>query len=156
MRVLVAGGATGIGRASVERLRRAGSDVYLADLNDAAAGEVVSKAAPGRGFSGHCDLGAPEGPETAVAEAVRLLGGLDAVVFCAGFLVEAELADTTLEDWDRTIVVNLRAPFLLAKAALSHLALAPSGRLVITSSVAAFREASVPSPTPPRKAGSSP
>jgi NAD(P)-dependent dehydrogenase (short-subunit alcohol dehydrogenase family) len=138
-RVLIAGGATGIGRASVERLRSSGWDVYLADINEDAARELVSRPAPGRGVSGFCDLGDAKGPGAAVSNAVAELGGLDAVVFCAGVLVEAELADTTLEQWERSMAVNLRAPFLLAKSALPHLTNSAHGRLVITSSVAAFR-----------------
>ncbi len=139
MRVLVAGGATGIGRATVQRLRSSGSDVYLADINESAARELVDQPALGRGFSGYCDLGCADGPAAAVAEAAHIMGGLDALVFCAGVLVEAELADTTREDWERTISVNLTAPFLLSKSALPHLADSAAGRLVLTSSVAAFR-----------------
>ena len=63
---LVVGGASGIGRATVELLRGQGTDVYLADIDAAGAARVVGADAPGRGFSGHCDLGSTDGPVRAV------------------------------------------------------------------------------------------
>jgi NAD(P)-dependent dehydrogenase (short-subunit alcohol dehydrogenase family) len=136
---LVAGGATGIGRATVELLRSQGTDVYLADINAAGAAAVVAAEAPGRGFSGYCDLGTVDGPGEAVHDAVTALGRLDVLIVCAGFLVEAELADIALADWERTMAVNLRAPFLLAQAAAKELGQSPQGRIILTASSAAFR-----------------
>ena len=136
---LVAGGATGIGRATVDLLRAQGTDVYLADINEAGAAEAVSSAAPGRGFSGYCDLGTVDGPGQAVRDAVSALGRLDIVVVCAGVLVEAELEHLVLSDWERTMAVNLRAPFLVAQAAARELSRSPHGRIVFTASSAAFR-----------------
>jgi NAD(P)-dependent dehydrogenase (short-subunit alcohol dehydrogenase family) len=136
---LVAGGATGIGRATVELLRSGGTDVYLADIAaDAAAGAVAAKA-PGRGLSGYHDLATVDGPRDAVEAAVTAFGRLDALIVCAGFLVEAELGKIVIEDWDRTIATNLRAPFLLAQAAADALAHSGHGRIVLTGSTAAFR-----------------
>jgi NAD(P)-dependent dehydrogenase (short-subunit alcohol dehydrogenase family) len=136
---LVVGGASGIGRATVELLRGQGTDVYLADIDAAGAARVVSAPAPGCGFSGHCDLGSTDGPVHAVQEAVTALGRLDAVIVCAGVLVEAELGEIRLQDWEQTIAVNLRGPFLLVQAAAKHLAESPHGRVILTASTAAFR-----------------
>jgi NAD(P)-dependent dehydrogenase (short-subunit alcohol dehydrogenase family) len=66
-------------------------------------------------------------------------GRLDALIVCAGLLVEAELGKIGIEDWDRTIATNLRAPFLLAQAAADALAHSGHGRIVLTGSTAAFR-----------------
>jgi NAD(P)-dependent dehydrogenase (short-subunit alcohol dehydrogenase family) len=136
---LVAGGATGIGRATVELLRAQGTDVYLADINAYAAAALVSAEARGTGVSGYHDLATADGPGQAVTAAVAAFGRLDAVVVCAGLLVEAELGDIRIEDWDRTIATNLRAPFLLAQAAAGALAESEHGRIVLTGSTAAFR-----------------
>jgi NAD(P)-dependent dehydrogenase (short-subunit alcohol dehydrogenase family) len=136
---LVAGGAGGIGRATVELLRAQGMDVYLADINADAAASVVAAEAPGRGRSGCHDLATTDGPGQAVESAIGAFGRLDALIVCAGFLVEAELGRIGLEDWDRTMAVNLRAPFLLAQSAAAALARSEHGRIVLTSSTAAFR-----------------
>lgn len=68
-----------------------------------------------------------------------MLGRLDALIVCAGVLVEAELGEIRLEDWEQTIAVNLRGPFLLVQAAAKHLAQSGQGRVVLTASTAAFR-----------------
>lgn len=139
--VLIAGGATGIGAATAVRLRSAGADVHIADIDTARAADVIAAAAwnPGTGTVTHCDLSTSDGPARAVAEAVEAHGRLDAVVVCAGLLVETELSDFTVADWDRTMALNLRAPFLLTQAAAPHLTKSPAGRVVLTGSTAAFR-----------------
>ena len=139
--VLIAGGASGIGAATVARLRAAGADVHVADIDTAGAAAVVAAQAhhPGSGTVGFCDLATPDGPGQAVVEALAVHGRLDAVVFCAGLLVETALADFTVAEWDRTMAINLRAPFLVAQAAAPALAASPHGRVVLTGSTAAFR-----------------
>lgn len=137
--VLVVGGASGIGRATVELLRSRGSDVYVADVDERGAAAVIATDAAGRGFSGHCDLGSIEGPAQVVQEAIVALGRLDVLIVSAGVLVEAELDEITVEDWERTIAVNLRGPFLVAQAAAKALAQSGHGRIIFTASTAAFR-----------------
>jgi dihydroanticapsin dehydrogenase len=136
---LVAGGATGIGRATVELLQATGTDVYLADIDARSAASVVANGARGRGVSGCHDLSTVDGPRQAVEAAIGAFGRLDALIVCAGFLVEAELGSIGIEEWDRTIAVNLRAPFLLAQAAAGALQRSEHGRIVFTGSTAAFR-----------------
>jgi NAD(P)-dependent dehydrogenase (short-subunit alcohol dehydrogenase family) len=136
---LVAGGATGIGRATVELLRAQGTDVYVADIDEDGAAAVVAAASPGRGLSGRHDLATLDGPRQAVDAAIGAFGRLDALVVCAGFLVEAELSDIAIQDWERTIATNLRAPFLLAQAAAGMLTRSEHGRIVLTGSTSAFR-----------------
>jgi NAD(P)-dependent dehydrogenase (short-subunit alcohol dehydrogenase family) len=136
---LVVGGASGIGRATVELLRSQGTDVYVADINASSTAQVISANAPGRGFGAYGDLGSVDGPKQIVQDAVVALGRLDAVIVCAGVLVEAELDAISLEDWERTMAVNLRGPFLLVQAAAKVLAQSTHGRVVLTASSAAFR-----------------
>ncbi|GAA2586651.1 SDR family NAD(P)-dependent oxidoreductase [Dactylosporangium fulvum] len=135
---LVAGGATGIGRATVRALRAAGTDVYLADLNDAAAREVAAQEAPGRIVVGHHDLADRHAPEAAVAAALQAFGRLDHVVVTAGLHVVAPLESFQFEAWEATMAVNVRAPYLLAQAAMAALA-DTRGSIVFTGSTAAHR-----------------
>ncbi|MFC6081224.1 SDR family NAD(P)-dependent oxidoreductase [Sphaerisporangium aureirubrum] len=139
--VLIAGGASGIGAATAARLRAAGADVHVADIDAAGATEVVKALDhhPGAGTAGHCDLSTEDGPALAVADALAAHGRLDAVVFCAGLLVETELDAFEVADWDRTMALNLRAPFLITQAAAPALRASGNGRVVLTGSTAAFR-----------------
>ncbi|WP_285585660.1 SDR family oxidoreductase [Herbidospora sp. NBRC 101105] len=139
--VLIAGGASGIGAATAARLRAAGADVHVADIDAAGAAEVVKAldAHPGSGTASHVDLATADGPAQAVADAVEAHGRLDAIVFCAGLLVETELANFSASEWDRTMALNLRAPFFMTQAAAPHLAASAHGRVVLTGSTAAFR-----------------
>jgi len=137
--ILVAGGATGIGRAAVRAFRARGDTVLLADLDLEGAQRVVDE--PGRGAAAAfaCDLGTVDAPSAAVEAAVALGGGLDAVLANAAVLRAAPLADWTAQDWDRSLAVNLRGPFLLAQAAAPHLRRSPLASLVFTASTGAFR-----------------
>ncbi|WP_459804263.1 SDR family NAD(P)-dependent oxidoreductase [Herbidospora sp. RD11066] len=139
--VLIAGGASGIGAATAARLRAAGADVHVADIDAAGAAEVVKAldTHPGSGTASHVDLATADGPAQAVADAVDAHGRLDAIVFCAGLLVETELANFSASEWDRTMALNLRAPFLTTQAAAPFLKDSPHGRVVLTGSTAAFR-----------------
>ena len=137
--VLVAGGASGIGRAAVRGFRARGDSVLVADLDLARAQEVAAEDLPGPAAALGVDLSTPSGPAAAVAAAVEHGGSLDVVFGNAGLLRAAPLAEWTVEDWDRTMALNLRAPFLLAQAAAPHLRRSPLARLIFTSSTGALR-----------------
>ncbi len=137
--ILVAGGATGIGRAAVRAFRARGDDVLLADLDAEGAQRVVDEPGKGRARALVCDLGTVEGPAEAVAAAVALGGGLDVVLANAAVLHAAPLAEWTARDWDRSLAVNLRGPFLLAQAAAPHLERSPLASVLFTASTGAFR-----------------
>lgn len=134
------GGATGIGAAVVSALRERGDDVVLADTNAAAGRELCSRPSVGRGGFVEADLATVEGAHVAVDAALDFADGrLDAVFYNAGILEAHELADWTVQAWDRSIAVNLRGPFLVAQRAATALAASPTGRIILTSSTGAFR-----------------
>lgn len=132
--VVVAGGATGIGRACVETLRSDGVDVYLADINLDAAAPLVDDGV----VLGRHDLADPAAPAMAVAAALDAFGRLDGIVVTAGLHVVGPVEQYPVDDWDRTMAVNVRAPFLFAQAATGALA-ETGGSIVLTGSTAAFR-----------------
>lgn len=139
--VLIAGGATGIGRATAQRLLEQGVNVHIADIDEAGARKAVESfgLTDGRAtVSGH-DLTEDTAPAAAVAEALGEHGGLDGLVVCAAMLVEQELDDFQVHDWDRTMALNLRAPFLLTQAAAPALRSSANGRVALIGSTAAFR-----------------
>jgi NAD(P)-dependent dehydrogenase (short-subunit alcohol dehydrogenase family) len=137
--VLVAGGASGIGRAVVRAFRARGDAVLVADRDAEGAERTAGEELPGPAAALVCDLAEPAAARDAVEAAVQLGGGLD-VVFCnAGVLLARPLAEWTVADWDRTMAVNLRAPFLLTQAALPHLRRSSTPRVVVTSSTGGLR-----------------
>jgi len=107
---LVTGGRSGIGRAIARRLRDEGARVFTAQRGE--DGEFESFAA---------DFTDPAGAAGAVAAAVQRAGRLDVLVNNAGVMQEALVEDMPLSDWERTLAVNLTAPFMLIRAALPHL-----------------------------------
>ncbi len=137
--VLVAGGARGIGRAVVRAFRARGDAVLVADRDGDCARETAAEQLPGPAEAFVADFADPDAPAEAVAAAVAHGGGLDVVFANAGVLLARPLAEWTVEDWDRSMAVNLRAPFLLAQAALPHLRGSSLPRIVFTSSTGALR-----------------
>ena len=156
MRVLVTGAASGIGRATCVRLARdakaAGRAARVAAVDVGPSSQLDGLAAELRELGAealpvHGDMGTPDAPGRAVAEAVQRFGGLDGVVSNAGINRPGPLVEYAVEDWDRLFAVNTRATWLLAKAA--HPALRASGGASWRSPPcrgATFTRASAPTP----------
>lgn len=107
---LVTGGRSGIGQAIARRLADEGARVFTAQRGADA------------GFEGiEADFTDPAAPDAVLAELVGRAGRLDVLVNNAGMMQEATVEATSLADWERTLRVNLTAPFLLIRAALPHL-----------------------------------
>lgn len=136
--VLIVGGATGIGRATALAMSAEGHVVTLADI-DLSGAQRVAAEAPGQIVAVACDVGTTDGPAAAVAAAVAAGGGLDTLIANAGVLIAHPLAEWTVEDWDRTMAVNVRGPFLLAQAAAPHMSVSPNASIVFTASTGSFR-----------------
>ncbi|MGD8863784.1 MAG: SDR family oxidoreductase [Myxococcales bacterium] len=137
-RVLLTGGSRGIGRAVAEALLARGDRLVLLARDPAALGDF-----PGEG--GHAvveaDLDDVHGVERAVDRAAEALGGLDAVVSCAGIVEYAEVGAVSGASLSRQLAVNLQAPFLIAQRAAGHLQRAGGGAMVLMSSTLATRPA---------------
>jgi NAD(P)-dependent dehydrogenase (short-subunit alcohol dehydrogenase family) len=137
--VLVTGAASGLGRATALRLGRAGAQVCLVDvaaegleetarmLNEAGAQSLVHVA----------DLSVRETCPKAVAAAVEAFGRLDALCNVAGVHMARHTTQMTPAEFDKTLAVNLAAPFALIQAAIPHL-LETHGAVVNVTSCAAF------------------
>jgi NAD(P)-dependent dehydrogenase (short-subunit alcohol dehydrogenase family) len=134
---LITGGGGEIGGAIARRFAREGARVLVADI-DAAKAETVAasaRAAGGTAQSVECNVSDPTQSERAVRRAVEAFGGLTTLVNVAATVIPDGNAETlSLEDWNRTMAVNLTGPFLMCKFAIPELRKAGGGTIVnITS-----------------------
>jgi NAD(P)-dependent dehydrogenase (short-subunit alcohol dehydrogenase family) len=131
--VLVTGGATGIGRVIAETFLSAGARVLVCDCDgDALAQELARQGE----LSGHrCDISHPNEVAGLFAQVSGTLGGLDVLVNNAG-VSGPTAAVVALEDWERTMAVNLNAQFLCTRLAIPMLKHAGGGSIVSISSAA--------------------
>lgn len=137
-RAIITGAGSGIGRAAAERLAAEGAAVALLDKRSATLEQVASDI-HGAGGSAHaltCDVGSEDQVEKAVQTAADALGGIDSVFANAGTAGAGWIHETTLEDWERVIRVNLTGVFLTAKHTIPYLLECGGGAVVTTGSVA--------------------
>jgi len=137
---LVTGGSRGIGAAIARRLAADGAAVALTyGAGQQAADNVVRaiESAGGRSLSIRADNTDADAVRMAVAETVRGLGGMDVLVNNAGIAVVAPIEQFTLEEFDRSVAVNVRAVFVAAQEAARHMP--DGGRIITIGSVNADR-----------------
>lgn len=134
---VVTGAASGLGRATAVKLAEAGANLCLVDLNEAGLAETAGLISGVEVILHPADLSDPDACRAPVDAAVERFGRLDALCNIAGLIKFANSPQMPREDWDRTIAVNLTAPFLLSQAAIPHL-LETEGAIVNCSSTAAF------------------
>ncbi len=135
-RVLITGGASGIGESFVEHFVQQGALVAFLDVMDELAAALCQRLLAAGGpepFYLHCDLSDAEAIGPKVREAIRQLGGLEVVVNNAGNDLRQKLDEVTPESWDAMMAVNLRHQFFVTQAALP--ALRESGRLTGSASI---------------------
>ena len=136
---LVTGAASGLGQATAKALARAGADLLLVDVNAEGLEETArSVAEAGSRAQVHAtDLSAADNCRAAVAAAVDTFGRLDALCNIAGIIVFTHAHEMAQRDWERTIAINLSAPFYLMQESIPHL-LKADGAIVNVSSSGAF------------------
>jgi NAD(P)-dependent dehydrogenase (short-subunit alcohol dehydrogenase family) len=139
----VTGAASGIGRACAVRFAAEGATVLVADLDSARAGgeQTVAeiRAAGGEAEFVACDVSRAADNEALVAHAVRRFDRLDFAHNNAGIGVHRLLHETSDEDFDRVIAVNLRGTFLGMKHQIAQMRKQHAGAIVNTSSNAGLR-----------------
>ncbi|MER9458236.1 SDR family NAD(P)-dependent oxidoreductase [Mesorhizobium sp. M0478] len=107
---LVTGASSGIGAAIADRLAGEGARVFAVQLEGAGRIETII-----------ADLCDPDVPAVIIDDVVQQAGRLDILVNNAGRMVEAKVDETGLDEWRRTMALNLDAPFLLIRRAMPHL-----------------------------------
>lgn len=134
--VLVTGASRGLGRATARALAQAGATVVAVARSEAELRALAGEAAPGSVVPRVADVTDAAQVEQLFAFVEERFATLDALVNNAGFARSAPIEQTSVEDWDETMAVNLRAPFLCCKAALPLFRKQGRGQIVNVGSVA--------------------
>lgn len=138
---LVTGAGGGLGTAIARRFAREGARVLCTD-RDLAKAEATAKlvtSAGGTAYAFRADVSEPPDCAAQVEETVRRFGRIDVVVNNAGIGLHKLALDTTLEDWERVLRINLTGSFLTAKAAASRMVAQGGGRIVQIGSISGQR-----------------
>jgi NAD(P)-dependent dehydrogenase (short-subunit alcohol dehydrogenase family) len=138
---LVTGGARGLGAEICRVLGGAGATVVAGDVRRELLDEVVGAIGErgGRASALPVDLTDAAALEAGVRQVVDEHGGLDILVNNAGTDLTVPIEEMPIEEWDRILAVNLRAPFILSKLALGIMRRAGRGHIVNIASTAATR-----------------
>jgi NAD(P)-dependent dehydrogenase (short-subunit alcohol dehydrogenase family) len=137
-RVLVTGGATGIGEAIVAEFARQRAHVAFLDVLDEPAQALAETLAGDRcpkPIYKHCDLADLAALRAAIEEIAAELGAIDVLVNNAGNDVRHMIEDVTPEFWDKSMAVNLRPQFFAVQAVLPHMRKTGGGSIVNMSSI---------------------
>jgi 3-oxoacyl-[acyl-carrier protein] reductase len=133
---LVTGGSRGIGAAIAKRLAADGAAVALTYTSAPQKAEEVVRAiekAGGKALAIRADNTDAKAVQSAVAETVKKMGRLDVLVNNAGIAAFAPIEQLSLEDFDKTMSVNVRAVFVAAQEASHHMK--DGGRIITIGSV---------------------
>jgi 3-oxoacyl-[acyl-carrier protein] reductase len=137
---LVTGGSRGIGAAIAKRLAREGASVAITYAKDAKAASAVVKAIEldgGKAIAIQADAADVEAVKGAVEKTIATFCRLDVLVNNAGTAIPKTFEETTLEEMDRVIDINLRGTLAATQAALKHMK--SGGRIIMIGSAVGER-----------------
>lgn len=138
---IVTGAGSGLGEATAHALGRAGAAVTCVDINAETVSGVSQhlRDSDNDSISIPCDVSDADAVSRAVEQVVQHYGRLDVVVNAAAIDHTVSVDEMTIEQWDQVIGINLRGPFLFAKAALPAMKRQQSGHFINVASTAAVR-----------------
>jgi 3-oxoacyl-[acyl-carrier protein] reductase len=137
---LITGGSRGIGAAIAKRLASDGANVAITYVKDASAASTVVKAIErdgGKAVAIQADAADVEAIKGAIEKTVATFGRLDVLVNNAGTAIPKTFEETTLEEMDRVIDINVRGTLAATQAALKHMK--SGGRIISIGSAVGER-----------------
>ncbi len=136
---IVSGGATGVGGAAARLFAAEGARVAVLDINPSAAQHTVQAVldAGGQAFAVTVDVSQAGQVQQAVAQVVQRWGTVDVLFNHAGSIVVKPFLETTEEDWDHLMAVNVKSMYLVTREVLPHMLAQGRGAIVCTSSISA-------------------
>ncbi|MGZ5296721.1 MAG: SDR family NAD(P)-dependent oxidoreductase [Actinomycetota bacterium] len=137
--VLISGGSSGIGKATVRRFLEEGSRVYLCGIDPREVAETLAEvSALGVVGATSCDVGEEAEVNRLVADAEHELGSIDVLINNAGIAHKDAFLEMTVAEWDRILRVNLRGMFLVAQAVARRMVTRGAGVIVNMASTNAL------------------
>jgi len=138
---VITGGGSGLGEATARVFAEAGYSVACLDLNQQnaqqVAGSLIEQDCPAIGIG--CDVSDEHSVAAAVERVMGEFGRIDAAINCAAVDYVVSVNEMQIDQWDRVLHVNLRGPFLIAKAVWAHMQHQGGGHIVNIASTAATR-----------------
>ncbi|HEY4841761.1 MAG TPA: SDR family oxidoreductase [Terriglobales bacterium] len=132
-RVLITGGASGIGAATARRFLEEGSKVCVLD-RDCEANKKIKDELPTLTAALNADVCNLDQVKNAFAEATHAMGGVDVLINNAGISIRHNFLDITPDEWNKVIAVNLTGVFYVAQTAARHMIEQGSGVILQTAS----------------------
>jgi meso-butanediol dehydrogenase/(S,S)-butanediol dehydrogenase/diacetyl reductase len=136
---IVTGGASGIGLATCEVFAREGAKVVIADRDLAAAQKAVAAITQtgGQAIAVQCDVSKSDSVQAMIKATVEAYGRLDVIVNNAGYGIAGTLSQTSDEDWNALMDVNVNGVFLCCKHAIKQMQKNGGGNIINVASVVA-------------------
>ena len=134
---VITGGAKGIGAGCTTIFHREGANVAILDVDEDAGSELADELGDRAVFL-KCDISKEADVKSVVKKITEMFGSIDYLVNNAGILKYFSVTDTSEEDWDTVMNVNLKGAFLCAKHCIPHMLKNEDGVVVNMSSVQAF------------------
>jgi len=140
LKVIVTGGASGIGREVCNAFAEKGAEVMIADRDDIRGEECCRSilSSGGKAFFCHADISLPSDISNLVATAVREFGRIDVLVNNAGYGIRKSPYGLTVDEWDSIIDTNLRGAFLCSREAATFMRKTGGGSIINISSTRAL------------------
>jgi len=132
-RVLITGGASGIGAATAARFLEEGAQVVVLDRDDKGRAKI-QRQLPTLAGTVAADVSNLQQVQAAFNEAVQQMGGVDVLINNAGISIRHKFLDITPQEWDRILAVNLTGVFYVAQTAARHMWGRGSGVILQTAS----------------------
>jgi NAD(P)-dependent dehydrogenase (short-subunit alcohol dehydrogenase family) len=138
--IIITGAGMGIGKAAALAFANEGGSVAVADVSEVDGQDTVRQIKEGGGEAifVKCDVSNSEDVQRLVKETVTAFGGVDVLYNNAGVVRYGTVVETSEEDWDYQLNINLRATFLTCKYAIPEMKKRGGGAIVNTASVQAF------------------
>ena len=138
--VVITGAASGLGKAACHRFAQEGAKVACLDISGEGAESTAREIGPESAIAAAVDVADEASVKAAIARVGEWHGRIDVLVNCAGIGLPASSLSVSLEEWSRTVGVNLTGPFLMTRTAMPHL-IQSKGNVVNIGSTAGLRGA---------------